>query len=228
MSHELRTPLNSIIGFSDILIERVFGELNERQLKYMNNISISGRHLLGLINDILDLSKVEAGKMELHYSGFSIGSVFDEVKSTLSPLAMVKSLKMDFNMDHDIGNIQADRNRLIQILYNLISNAVKFTPKGGSISVFCKKSGNRVIFSVKDTGIGISPEDQKKLFQPFTQIDSSSSKQYCGTGLGLVLVKKLVELHHGEIYVESEAGKGSSFTFELPAVNEEEDIKSES
>jgi PAS domain S-box-containing protein len=228
MSHELRTPLNSIIGFSDILIERVFGELNERQLKYVNNISISGRHLLGLINDILDLSKVEAGKMELHYSGFSIGSVFDEVKSTLSPLAMVKSLKMDFNMDHDIGNIQADRNRLIQILYNLISNAIKFTPKGGSISVFCKKSGNRVIFSVKDTGIGISPEDQKKLFQPFTQIDSSSSKQYCGTGLGLVLVKKLVELHQGEIYVESEAGKGSSFTFELPAVNEEEEIKSES
>ena len=158
MSHELRTPLNSIIGFSDILLEKFFGDLNEKQLKYVNNISVSGKHLLGLINDILDLSKVEAGKMELHYSKFSIGSVFDEVKSTISPLAQVKSLEMDFNLDLDIGNIQADRSRLIQILYNLVSNAVKFTPEGGKVSVYCKKSGNIAIFSVTDTGIGISSE----------------------------------------------------------------------
>ncbi|MPM36328.1 Sensor histidine kinase RcsC [bioreactor metagenome] len=216
MSHELRTPLNSIIGFSDILIERVFGELNERQLKYVTNISVSGKHLLGLINDILDLSKVEAGKMELHYSEFSVASVFDEVKSTLTPLSQTKLTEMDFKLDLDFGNIQADRSRLIQILYNLVSNAIKFTPEKGKVSVSCKKNGNIAIFSVTDTGIGISSEDQKKLFQPFTQIDSSSAKQYCGTGLGLVLVKKLVELHCGKIWVESEVEKGSRFTFELP------------
>lgn len=221
MSHELRTPLNSIIGFSDIMLEKVFGELNERQLKHVSNISISGKHLLGLINDILDLSKVEAGKMELQYSELSINSVFDEVKNTLLPLAYAKSLLIDFMSEPDCGNIQADRSRLIQILYNLGSNAIKFTPKGGSVSVYCKKRGNRAVFSVKDTGIGISPEDQKKLFQPFTQIDSSSAKQYCGTGLGLVLVKKLVELHGGKIRVESEVEKGSEFIFELPASKQE-------
>ena len=216
MSHELRTPLNSIIGFSDILLEKIFGELNGKQLKYVNNISVSGKHLLGLINDILDLSKVEAGKMELHYSEFSVNSVFEEVKSTLFPLAQAKSLEMDFKLDPYFGDIQADRSRLIQILYNLVSNAIKFTTEGGRIFVHCKKSGNRAIFSVTDTGIGISPEDQKKLFQPFTQIDSSSSKQYCGTGLGLALVKKIVNLHRGDIWVESEPEKGSTFIFTVP------------
>ncbi|MDQ1276531.1 MAG: hypothetical protein QG610_2109 [Euryarchaeota archaeon] len=225
MSHELRTPLNSIIGFSDILLEKVFGELNGKQLKYVNNISVSGKHLLGLINDILDLSKVEAGKMELHYSEFSIGSVFDEVKATLSPLSQAKSLEMDFKLDPDFGDLQADRSRLIQILYNLVSNAIKFTPEKGRIFVHCKKSGNRAIFSVKDTGIGISSEDQKRLFQPFTQIDSSSSRQYCGTGLGLALMKKIVNLHQGDIWVESEPEKGSTFIFTIPLTRPSEPRK---
>jgi signal transduction histidine kinase len=216
MSHELRTPLNSIIGFSDILLEKVFGDLNERQLKYINNISVSGKHLLGLINNILDLSKVEAGKMELHYSEFSISSVLDEVKSTISPLAQVKSLEMDFNLDLDIGNIHANRSRLIQILYNLVSNAVKLTPEGGKISVYCKKSGKRAIFSVTDTGIGISSEGQKYLFEPFKQIDSGMNRQYGGTGLGLALVKQFVDLHKGRVWFTSVQGKGSSFIFELP------------
>lgn len=216
MSHELRTPLNSIIGFSDILLEKVFGDLNGKQLKYVNNISVSGKHLLELINDILDLSKVEAGKMELNYSEFSIGSVFDEVKSTISPLAQVKSLEMDFNLDLDIGDIQADRSRFIQILYNLVSNAVKFTPEGGKVSVYCKKSGNRALFSVTDTGIGISSEDQKYLFEPFKQIDSGMNRQYGGTGLGLALVKQFVDLHKGRVWFTSVQGKGSSFIFELP------------
>jgi len=216
MSHELRTPLNSIIGYSDLLLEKVFGDLNGKQLKYVNNISVSGKHLLGLINDILDLSKVEAGKMELNYSEFSIGSVFDEAKSTISPLAQVKSLEMDFNLDLDIGDIQADRSRLIQILYNLVSNAVKFTPEGGKVSVYCKKSGNRAIFSVTDTGIGISSEDQKYLFEPFKQIDSGMNRQYGGTGLGLALVKQFVDLHKGRVWFTSVQGKGSSFIFELP------------
>jgi len=216
MSHELRTPLNSIIGFSDILVERVFGELNGKQLKYVNNISVSGKHLLELINDILDLSKVEAGKMELHYSEFSVDSVFDEVKATLFPLAQAKSLEISFVVGPDFGDIHADRSRLIQILYNLVSNAIKFTPEGGRVSVYCKKSGSRALFSVTDTGIGISSEDLKKLFQPFTQIDSSSARQYCGTGLGLALVKKIVNLHQGDIWVESELEKGSTFMFTIP------------
>ena len=216
VSHELRTPLNSIIGFSDILLDKVFGELNEKQFRYISNISTSGKHLLALINDILDLSKVEAGKMELHYSEFSIDSVFEEVKAVLSPLIQVKSLEVTFNVESDFTTLEADRGRLIQILYNLVSNAIKFTPNGGKVSVYCKESGNRALISVIDTGIGISAEDQVKLFQPFTQLDASTSKQYCGTGLGLALVKKIVNLHQGDIWVESDPGKGSNFTFALP------------
>ena len=227
MSHELRTPLNSIIGFSDILLERIFGELNGKQIRYVNNISASGKHLLGLINDILDLSKVEAGKMELHYSEFSIGSVFEEVNATLSPLSQVKSLEISFKVEPDFVDIQADRSRLIQILYNLVSNAVKFTPEGGKVSVHCKKSGNRALISVTDTGIGISSEDQTKLFQPFTQIDASSAKQYCGTGLGLALVKKIVNLHQGDIWIESDLEKGSTFLFTIPLTKPSESRKAD-
>ena len=156
MSHELRTPLNSIIGFSDILLEKAFGELNEKQYKYVSNISTSGKHLLMLINDILDLSKVEAGRMELHYSEFSINSIFEEVKAVLSPLMQVKALEVTFNIESDLTTLEADRGRLIQILYNLISNAIKFTPAGGKVLIYCKKSGNRALISIIDTGIGIS------------------------------------------------------------------------
>ncbi|WP_052305874.1 cell wall metabolism sensor histidine kinase WalK [Methanosarcina barkeri] len=164
--------------------------------------------------------------MELNYSEFSIGSVFDEVKSTILPLSQVKSLEMDFNLELDIG-IQADRSRLIQILYNLISNAVKFTPEGGKVSVYCKKIGNRAIFSVTDTGIGISSEDQKYLFEPFKQIDSGMNRQYGGTGLGLALVKQFVDLHKGRVWFTSVQGKGSSFIFELPVNGLDEVEKSE-
>jgi PAS domain S-box-containing protein len=226
MSHELRTPLNSVIGFSDILLERVFGELNEKQLKYITNISTSGKHLLELINDILDLSKVEAGKMELNYSEFSIYPVFEEVRTVLTPLAQTKSLEIVFNKEPGFTTLEADRSRLMQVLYNLASNAIKFTPKGGKVLISCTKSENLAIISVTDTGIGISSEDQKKLFQPFTQIDASASRQYCGTGLGLALVKKIVNLHHGDIWVESTLETGSTFTFSIPlrkSVNLEKD-----
>lgn len=215
MSHELRTPLNSIIGFSDILLERIFGELNEKQLRYVNNISSSGKHLLEIINEILDLSKVEAGKMELHYSEFLINSVLEEVRVILAPLAQKKSLEITFNVEH-VAALEADRDRLIQVLYNLVSNAIKFTPEGGKISILCRKNGSRALISVIDTGIGISAEDQKKIFQPFTQIDNSSSRQFGGTGLGLTLVKKIVNLHQGEIRVESNVGKGSTFILAIP------------
>jgi PAS domain S-box-containing protein len=215
MSHELRTPLNSIIGFSDVLLERIFGELNEKQLKYVNNISTSGKHLLGLINEILDLSKVEAGKMELHYSEFSISSVFEEVRVAFTPFAQQKYIEITFDMK-SVSTLEADRNRLIQVLNNLVNNAIKFTPDGGKIFVHYKEIEGRALISVVDTGIGISPEEQKKIFQPFTQIDSSSSRQYCGTGLGLSLVKKIVNLHQGDIWVESDIGKGSTFTLVIP------------
>ena len=216
MSHELRTPLNSIIGFSDILLERIFGELNEKQFRYVSNISTSGKNLLVHINDILDLSKVEARRMDLHYSEFSIESVFKEVKTVLSPLAQAKFLEVTFNVESGFKTLEADRGRLIQVLYNLVSNAIKFTPNGGKVSIYCKKSLDRALISVIDTGIGISAEDQIKLFQPFTQLDASATRQYCGTGLGLALVKKIVNLHQGDIWVESEPGKGSNFTFAVP------------
>src|ERR1035437_2060631 len=215
MSHELRTPLNSIIGFSDILLDRVFGELNEKQMRYINNISTSGKHLLELINDILDLSKVEAGKMELHYSEFSVNSVFEEVIAVLAPLAQKKSIEIAFRIE-SVTTLEADRNRLIQVLYNLVSNAIKFTPEDGKIYLSCKKRGSRAFISVIDTGIGISREDQRKLFQPFTQIDASASRQYCGTGLGLALVKKIVNMHQGNIWIESDVEKGSIFIFTIP------------
>ena len=215
MSHELRTPLNSIIGFSDILLERIVGELNEKQLRYVNNISASGKHLLELINDILDLSKVEAGKMELHYSEFSINSVFEEVRAVFVPLPQKKALEITFNVE-SVTTLEADRGRLIQVLYNLVSNAIKFTPDGGKIAVLCKKSGSIALISVMDTGIGISSENQRKIFQPFTQIDASASRQYCGTWLGLALVKKIANLHKGDIWVESDIGKGSTFVLAIP------------
>ena len=216
MSHELRTPLNSIIGFSDILLERIFGELNEKQFRYVSNISTSGKNLLVLINDILDLSKVEAKRMDLHYSEFSIYTVFEEVKTVLSPLAQAKFLEVTFNVESGFRTLEADRGRLIQILYNLVSNAIKFTPNGGKVAVYCKKSSDRALISVIDTGIGISAEDQVKLFQPFTQLDASATRQHRGTGLGLALVKKIINLHKGDIWVESELGKGSNFTFVIP------------
>ena len=149
MSHELRTPLNSIIGFSDILLDRVFGELNEKQLRYINNISTSGKHLLELINDILDLSKVEAGKMELHYSEFSVNSVFQEVIAVLAPLAQKKFIEIAFSID-SVTTLEADRSGLIQVLYNLVSNAIKFTQDDGKIYLTCKKRGNRAFISVID------------------------------------------------------------------------------
>jgi CheY-like chemotaxis protein/two-component sensor histidine kinase len=193
----------------------IFGELNEKQLRYVNNISTSGKHLLELINEILDLSKVESGKMELHYNEFSINSVFEEVRGVFAPFAQKKSLEVTFNVEH-VTTLEADRGRLIQVLYNLVSNAVKFTPEGGKISVRCGKSGSKALISVMDTGIGISIEDQKKIFQPFTQIDASSSRPFGGTGLGLTLVKKIVNLHQGEIWVESDIGKGSTFILAIP------------
>lgn len=216
MSHELRTPLNSIIGFSDMMLEGATGKLNEKQLKYIKNVSTSGHHLLTLINDILDLSKVDSGKMQMIYEPFPIIEVFNDLRNTLSNFAISKSISVDFTIDPDLNKIYADKLKLKQILYNLVSNAIKFTPEKGSVHISASARSNMLHAEVRDTGIGINAEDQKKLFSAFTQLDSTYSRKYQGTGLGLVLVKKFVEMHGGRVWLESEIGKGSNFIFEIP------------
>jgi len=216
MSHELRTPLNSIIGFSDLMLSGSTGVISDTQKRFMENIATSGKHLLYVINNVLDISKIEANKMELNFQVFPVESVFIEVGQLISPLADKKGLKVEFYRGEELRNICADKTIFKQILFNLVSNAIKFTPKHGNVTVCAHINDEMAMFEVKDTGIGISEEDQSKLFQPFTQLDSSINRQYAGTGLGLTLVKRFIELHHGNIRVESEVGKGTTFTFELP------------
>ncbi|WP_298684546.1 response regulator [uncultured Methanomethylovorans sp.] len=216
MSHELRTPLNAIIGFSDLMMGGSVGEVADMQKKFLGNISTSGKHLLSLINNVLDLSKIEAGKMELNYELFSAYCTIDEVKQLVSPLADKKGIKLEFIRDERLDKIYADRIRFKQILFNLASNAIKFTPQAGKITISAHMTDSMAQFTVTDTGIGISEENKSKLFQPFMQLDSAANRKYEGTGLGLSLVKQFVELHHGRIWFESELGKGTSFTFELP------------
>ncbi|MCQ1534917.1 PAS domain-containing protein [Methanosarcina sp. KYL-1] len=216
MSHELRTPLNSIIGFSDLLYEQAFGELNEKQLKSVGNISRSGKHLLNLINDILDLSKIEAGKLELDYREFRLVSKLNMVKTLLSPIADRKNIEIEIAVDSKLTSIRADEDRFIQVLYNLLDNAIKFSDEKGLVKVGARKKGDMVEITVKDTGIGIKTEDQKKLFKPFSQVDSFASKKFQGTGLGLSLVKKIVHLHGGYVWFRSNVGEGSTFAFTIP------------
>lgn len=216
MSHELRTPLNSVIGFSEVLSEQIFGELNEKQLRYMGNVSRSGKHLLGLINEILDISKVETGKLKLECEDFPLPAVFEEIKAQMAPLVSEKNIIIEFRISGEISRLHVDRRRFLQVLYNLLSNAVKFSPENGLIEVEVGRRGKMLRVEVKDRGIGISKENMEKLFKPFCQLDSFYSKKYSGTGLGLALVKKIVQLHGGYVWVKSEDGKGSTFGFSLP------------
>lgn len=216
MSHELRTPLNSVIGFSEVLLEGNSGSLNERQTRYLKNISKSGKHLLTIINDILDISKIESGKMHLYKENISVKNLLEDMFSSMQPLAAEKEIVMKVSFGPDLSYIQADKGKIKQVLYNLIGNALKFTEHGGFVTIGAKVNGDMVYISVEDTGIGISRMDQEKLFKPFTQIDSSISRKYEGTGLGLALSKELVVLHGGKIWVVSEPGKGSAFTFTIP------------
>lgn len=216
MSHELRTPLNSIIGFSDILLEGTAGSLNEKQARYIDHILKGGRHLLELINDILDFSKAEAGKMELDRELFSIYDAIEEIKALISPLAFKKNIELDIKIESGLENISADKIKFKQILYNLTSNAIKFTPDKGYVGITAQRFDNMLQISVIDTGIGIATKDLGKLFQPFKQLNSYMTREHQGTGLGLVLVKKYAEMHGGSVWVESEVGKGSIFTFRIP------------
>jgi two-component system, NtrC family, sensor kinase len=216
MSHELRTPLNAIIGFSEVLGERLFGELNEKQAEYTDDILSSGRHLLSLINEILDLSKVEAGRMELELSKFDLPLAIENARTFVRERAVKHGINLEVSVDERLGDYVGDERKIKQILLNLLSNAVKFTPEGGRIGIEAKQADGSVEISVSDTGIGISPEDQAKIFEEFRQVGSDYAHKTEGTGLGLTLAKKFVELHGGKIWVESEVGKGSRFTFTLP------------
>jgi GAF domain-containing protein/anti-sigma regulatory factor (Ser/Thr protein kinase) len=216
MSHELRTPLNAIIGFSEVLGEKLFGELNEKQAEYAEDILSSGRHLLSLINEILDLSKVEAGRMELELTRFDMPLAIENARTFVRERATKHGIKLDVMIDERLGDYFGDERKIKQILLNLLSNAVKFTPEGGQIRINARQLNESVQISVSDTGIGISPEDQARIFEEFRQVGGDHAHKSEGTGLGLTLAKKFVELHGGTIWVESEVGKGSTFTFTLP------------
>ena len=216
MSHELRTPLNAIVGFSDLLAEQTAGQLNDKQNRFVHHIKQGSTHLLQLINDILDLSKIEAGQLEFHCEAFQIGEALPEVLSTIRPLAMAKHITVQEKIASEAG-IFADRVRFKQILYNLLSNAVKFTPKEGRIDIECFEKGDAVCVAVADTGIGIRREDQKLVFEEFRQVEGTNANTHEGTGLGLAITKRLVEQQRGEIALESELGKGSRFTVTLPS-----------
>ena len=216
MSHELRTPLNAIIGFSEVLLERMFGEVNEKQTEYLQDILSSGQHLLSLINDILDLSKIEAGRLELDLTKFHLPVALENALTLVRERATRHGIALDLAVDDRLGDFVGDERKVRQIVLNLLSNAVKFTPEGGRVSVKAVPADGSVEISVSDTGIGIAPEDQDAIFEEFRQVGSDDARKREGTGLGLTLAKKFVEMHGGRIWVESKVGKGSTFTFTLP------------
>jgi signal transduction histidine kinase len=212
MSHELRTPLNAIIGFSEALRERMFGELNDKQVEYLNDIHASGRHLLSLINDILDLSKIEAGRMELDVSRFPAPAALEAALSLVRERAQRNGVALALEMDPALGEVRADERKFKQILLNLLSNSIKFTPTGGRVGVRAHLNGTGLEVAVSDTGIGIAPKDQAAVFEEFRQVGPRAE----GTGLGLALTKRFVELHGGTLRLDSAPGRGSTFTFTLP------------
>ncbi len=215
MSHELRTPLNAIIGFSEVLQERMFGELNGKQAEYINDIHSSGRHLLSLINDILDLSKIEAGRMELEITTFHLPTAIDNALTLMRERAGRNHINLKADVDPAIEGITADERKVKQILLNLLSNAVKFTPEGGRVEINARQDEHQVVIAVSDTGVGIAPEDHEAVFKEFRQVGDDYTRKSEGTGLGLTLTRRMVELHGGTITLESAPGQGSCFRFTL-------------
>jgi signal transduction histidine kinase len=215
MSHELRTPLNAIIGFSEVLGDRMFGDLNDKQDEYLKDIHASGQHLLSLINDILDLSKIEAGRMELELTDFNLPATLDNALTLVRERAGRRGIALGLTVDERLEQIHADERKVRQVVLNLLSNAIKFTPEGRRIDVRAVPVDGSVEVSVSDTGVGIAPEDQEAIFEEFKQV-GRAAKKVEGTGLGLALSRKFVELHGGKIWVKSEVGMGSTFTFTIP------------
>jgi PAS domain S-box-containing protein len=216
MSHELRTPLNSIIGFSNILKDKKHGDLNENQTRYISNVLKSGKHLLKLINDILDLSKIEAGKMGYEPENMNLTETVDEVVTLMQPMANKKDIELTSNIESEDIEIFADKVKFKQIMYNILSNAIKFTPQKGKVTITSQLVGDNIEISISDNGIGIPDEKFQSIFDPFKQVDSSSTRKYGGTGLGLAIVNRYVKMHGGSIRVESEPGMGTTFTLAIP------------
>jgi signal transduction histidine kinase len=216
VSHELRTPLNAIIGFSEVMLERMFGEINEKQEEYLNDILSSGRHLLSLINDILDLAKIEAGRMELESSDFDLPQAIDNTLILVRERAVRRGITLETSIDPQLGEVKGDERKIKQVMLNLLSNAVKFTPEGGRIEVRARLADGAAEISVSDTGVGIAPEDHTAVFEEFRQVGTDYARKHEGTGLGLALARKFVELHGGKIWVNSQVGQGATFTFTIP------------
>jgi signal transduction histidine kinase len=216
MSHELRTPLNAVIGFSEVLLDRLFGELNDKQADYIADIHTSGRHLLALINDILDLSKIEAGRMELQVGSVALREVLESSAALMRERATRQGIGLRLDVDPTTGVVEVDERKLKQVLFNLLTNALKFTDRGGHVAVTARGEADEVVVSVRDDGSGIAPADQARIFEEFEQAGGSGAQE--GTGLGLTLSRRIVELHGGHLWVESAPGQGSTFTFNLPRV----------
>lgn len=215
VSHELRTPLNAIIGFSDILTSQVYGDLNDKQVTYVKDIQIAGIQLLGMVNEILDISKIEANAIKLVKRYFEVSRPVIETCNILMPLIKNKNINLSYHIDKDI-DIFADYQKIQQVLYNLLSNAIKYTPDKGSIVITVTNSAKKVRFSIKDSGIGIDKKDQKRIFGKFVQLEDAFYKKETSTGLGLTITKQLVEMHKGTIKIISEKGKGAEFIVTLP------------
>ncbi len=218
MSHELRTPLNVIMGFSELMLDQVPGEINEEQRQCLDDVLTSSRHLLGLINEVLDLSKVEAGKVEVRVKDIALSELVESVTSAMTAVLSQRKQSLDVDLDRGLPLVYADEARLRQVFFNLLSNASKFTPDGGKIRIEALRKDGFCQVTVSDNGIGIKKEDLKQIFEPFYQADNPVTRERKGTGLGLTLVKEIVEMHGGQIWVESEYGKGSDFIFTLPLV----------
>ena len=216
MSHELRTPLNVIIGFAELMLDEVPGKINEAQTQSLNDILSSGRHLLDLINDILDLSKIESGKMELKLRNFSLPTMIESMRRVMIPMLTPKKQSLEVYMEEELSMVYADRDKVRQVLLNLLSNSTRFTPDGGELKVEAIRDDGWCRVSVIDNGVGIDSEDCELIFEPFCQLDNPLTEEKGGTGLGLPIARQIVERHGGRIWVDSELGKGSRFTFTLP------------
>ena len=215
MSHELRTPLNAILGFTELIIDNIYGDVPDKILEVLERVEKNGRHLLSLINDVLDLSKIEAGRLKLSLNDYSMQSIVETAVTSVEALALEKNLKLSVNVQEDIGKGRGDEQRISQVILNLIGNAIKFTDQG-RVKIEAKVQNQSFWVSVSDTGPGLTEEDQVNIFEEFRQADGSSTRKKGGTGLGLSISKKIIEMHKGKIGVTSTLGKGSTFWFSLP------------